>query len=245
MKKEFLVVVVLMAACLMCGCAGQKKQDDSLKGDETFLVESVLDAAESERKKTGEEDEAEAAKESALAASESSSGADGHGEKSDAAGTEEEGIWFLGPKKNTDFNFSVDQYDYAFYFKGIYLSRNGESDKIYIDPVEFVWNWETERWLAWGNSIDDGPYCEHRNEKEEVISLPLTKDTEFHMCYYNSEPMLSEICDRYQDLWENVTTNPAVFMYYLRVGGCSANYPYFLILNEDGTVKYVIEAPLV
>ncbi|MCM1186990.1 MAG: hypothetical protein NC251_06390 [Lachnoclostridium sp.] len=60
MKKAFLASTVLMAACLMCGCGGQEKQDNSLKGDETFLVESVLDTTESEREKTDEEDESEA-----------------------------------------------------------------------------------------------------------------------------------------------------------------------------------------
>ncbi len=87
----------------------------------------------------------------------------------------------MGKDANAGFDFGVEEYDYAFYFRGFYLSYDGKSDQIFIDPIEFVWPEETERWLAWGFSLDEPGTYSIRNEKEELISIPITEDTEFHI----------------------------------------------------------------
>ncbi|MCM1186073.1 MAG: hypothetical protein NC251_03320 [Lachnoclostridium sp.] len=240
MRKRFQTVILLAFICFMCGCAYRQEEENSL--DESDISIQTQQSAET----GGETKENVPNTESSKGAAQNAESEAKDVELPEGLSAKDE-IWFLGENANAGFNFAVDEYDYVFYFRGLHLSCDKEKAQIDIDPVEFVWNWETDRWLAWGNSVDDGPYCEYRNEKEEVISLLLTENTEFHMCNFDHDPILSEICDRNQDGWENVTTNPDVFMYYLRTqySDSMERYPFFMILNEDGTVKYVIEYPLV
>lgn len=239
MKNGIHAAVIITLTCLMCGCAGREAQE--MVSDESTL------SAESPKENTSSSEESKEPASGTKASKETGADMESEtkkAEESEALGEGDE-IWFMPPNSNTDFNFGVDEYDYVFYFRGFYLSNNGEADQIYIDPVEFVWNWETERWLAWGNSVEDGPYCEQRNEKEEVISIPLTENTEFYI-YNDNDPVLYKICERSNGR-ECMTRDPETFLYYVQsqFSNCAEQYPFFMILNEDGTVKYVIEYPLV
>lgn len=238
MRKRFHAVILLTFICLMCGCGDGKENENPL--DEGGILTQTQQPAETGGETKGSIPSTELSIETAQNAENETKTV----EVSEGSEAKDE-IWFMPPNSNTDFNFGVDEYNYVFYFRGFYLSNNGEADQIYIDPVEFVWNWETERWLAWGNSVDDGPYCEQRNEKEEVISLPLAENTEFYV-YNDNDPVLYEICERSNNR-ECMTRNPEIFLYYVQTqfDNCAEEYPFFMILNEDGTVKYVIEYPLV
>ncbi len=235
MAKRFYAAIIPALACLLCGCA--------VKG-ESIPAESVRNTAAEE-----------AAKKLVSGVGVSGAAAQSAGSRAEEAQAREAGdeIWFLGDGANAGFGFTAGEYDYAFEFRGFYLSDDGEGNRIFIDPIEFVWPSETERWQAWGLSPDGPGTYASRNEKKELISIPITEDTEFHM-WGNPAPLLEDLCDRSNGFGEHVTTRPEVFLYYLNSNpyyyrkphdAPQGNWPFFMILDEEGNEEYVVENPLV
>lgn len=217
---------------LLCGCGGTVASDQSLPdGEPQDTIEANVDQE----------------KETLSAMLESSPIKDSDDKNKNY------GEFFINHSRNVEFSGTVEEYDYAFAFAGLYLSNDGKSDMIYINPMEVVWNWETERWLEWGG--DDAGYFKQRDiDGDEILSFPINENTEFHM-WNDGDPYLNELCERL-DIYvptqqgECVTRNPEVFLYYFRTQLCKESdnmqeeqvpFPFFLILNEDGTVRYVIE----
>ena len=236
MGKRFHAVIILALICLLCGCAD--RQGDLFSEEGNILTESLQDAETGDETKENPPS-TEASQETAESAESGTKTA----ESEEASGVED-GIWFMGKDANAGVDFGVEEYDYAFYFRGFYLSYDGKSDQIFVDPIEFVWNWETERWHA-RMGDDDSGYCIHWNDTEEIIGIPISETTEFHF-YNDDDSLLYELSERNKGR-ECVTTKPEIFLYYLQTqfDDGAERYPFFMILDEDGYVKYVIEYPLV
>lgn len=255
MEKRFHTIVILALACLLCGCADRQGQGN-LPGEGSIPTESLQDTAEKEETKGTASDAAEASGETAYSTETSKKTVSGETVQSIESGTKEaqaaegsgakDAIWFLGKDANAGFGFTAEEYDYVFNFKGFYLSYDGKGEQIFIDPIEFVWPEETERWPAWGFSLDEPGTYSSRNGKEELISIPITGDTEFHMYNGSDDPTLEELSDRHNGR-ECVTTKPEVFLYRAKSNlyGPLTDWPFFMILDEEGNVKYVVEHPLV
>lgn len=235
-RKVFLASLLLVSFLYGCG---------KLSADEPEP------ATESEKEELAAETEASSGTETVAAETEASTGTEAveMAETEEVSGEIEEGIFFY-ENSSLDFDYKYD-YDYVCYVKGFYLSVDGESDLLYIQPIEWVWKSETERWIEWGNDPDDGPVYDYRDDNEEIISIPINDETEFHFYNDYDDPYLYEISDRYQGT-ECVTTDPKVFLYYWqRVKAWSATYdfydpnrqdtPFFIILDEDGNVRYFID----
>lgn len=248
MRKRCHAAIILASACLLCGCTDGQAQENPA-GEGSIPMESPQDTemgAGMEGVISGTEES-----QGTVAGTEGSQGTaagagsnEGTPQTAADSGAEDE-IWFLGEDANAGFGFTAEEYDYVFNFRGFYITLDGEAEQIFIDPIEFVWPAETERWLAWGFSLDEPGSYSSRNEEEELISLPLAKDTEFHM-WDNHTPMLEELCERSSDWGEYVTTRPEVFLYYVKSQDYPlTDWPFFMILDEEGNVKYVVEHPLV
>lgn len=241
---------LLLTACVLAGCAKGETETAVVEQDaeEMGTVNAEQDAEETETVNT-EEKTAEPEETADVSSAEEESLASDSGE---TAEEESEGDWiFFVGNHDLDFSYLVD-YDYVFYVKGFYLSADGQSDEIYIQPIEWVWKFQTEEWIAWGNDPDEGPYYDYRDDNEEILCIPLSETVEFHFYNWWDDPYLYEITDAYSNR-ECVTTDPKIFLYYKQtyypthsetdVPGM-ADYPFFMILDENGCVQYIIEHTL-
>ncbi|MCM1327387.1 MAG: hypothetical protein NC094_11645 [Bacteroidales bacterium] len=241
MGKRFYAVIILMLIFLLCGCADRRENHQEKSDTLAEVLQSVEVDGETEETVSGMEvsEEALAGTKESLGFGEST-----EGEKREIQETGD-ALWFIGKDANAGFGFTAAEYDYAFNFRGFYLSYDGKQDQIYIDPIEFVWPSETERWKEFGFSLDDPGTYASRNVKEELISIPLAEDIEFHICNVKNNPIVKELSDRHNE-GEWVITRPEVFLYYAKSFSAPlTNWPFFMILDEEGNVKYVVEHPLV
>ena len=234
MKKG---IVSLILACLLIGCGNTVPQSEPYEDTDGIQTESQNEVADTDTIQAEPQNEA-----AGVSDTETKEGVSPEPES-----PEEEFVWFIGPNKNIDFEYAYGEYDYVFYLESISLSSDGQPGQIYINPVEFVWNWETQRWLDWGNSEDEGPYCDVRDEDtDDTLSLPLKQTTEFHFCNGMDDSALYELSDRYKGR-ECVTTDPEVFLLYIhqQFTDDAEHYPFFLLLDQEGAVQYIIDAGLV
>ena len=234
MKKR---IVSLILVCFLIGCGDSVPQSESNEDTYAIQMESQNEEADADGIQT--EPQSEAADVPDMET--------GEGASTEPESPEEEFVWFIGPNKNIDFEYAYGEYDYVFYLESISLSSDGQPGQICINPVEFVWNWETQRWLDWGNREDEGPYCDVRDEDpNDTLILPLKQTTEFHFCNGVDDSTLYELSDRYKGR-ECVTTDPEVFLLYIhqQFTNDAEDYPFFLLLDQEGAVQYIIDAGLV
>ncbi len=142
--------------------------------------------------------------------------------------------WFFYQNNNTGVTFQPGEYDYAAHITGTGTDTDGTYVLI-IDPVEFIWN-DDPRWSEWGNS--EGYYAE-RNEKEESVPVRITEQTEIHFTNDMDDADVYEKSLRHNDARECVTNDLYLFMSVNK--GSTA--PVFIILDTDGSAKYVVAYP--
>jgi len=142
--------------------------------------------------------------------------------------------WFFYQNNNTGVTFQPGEYDYAAHIVGTGTDTDGTPTLI-IDPIDFIWN-DDPRWSEWGN--EEGYYAE-RNEKEESVPVRITEQTEIHFTNDMDDAAVYEKSLRHNDSRECVTNDLYLFMSVN--GGSTA--PVFIILDPDGSAKYVIAYP--
>lgn len=170
-----------------------------------------------------------------------------NGEKaSRGTGLSDEGVWFLGSNNNSGYKMeNVDDFDYTFYFGEMHLSNDGEDDLIYINPIEVAWE-GTKRYKEWGHlEGEGGPPYDWRDEDDSLTAIPLKESTEFHLYIHPDvyEDYWGENCDRNKD-GEYVTTDPAVFEHFVQTmfeDGLAGNYIFYMILDDEGYARYIID----
>ncbi len=160
------------------------------------------------------------------------------------------GAWFLEPAKNQEFDWTASSYDYACYI----MELQTEENKVIINPVRWIFEFEEERWFAEGNQEELTTGYDVLDEEIDPVELAITKKTEFHMSPMPGDYAYSyvkEHCDRYFH-GELVTSDPVLFKYYLQnftekltqfFEEEKHNLVGFVILDTDGTVAYFIEGP--
>lgn len=145
--------------------------------------------------------------------------------------------------KKIGFGFTKEEYDYAFYVRDIILSDEGDS--IIIEPIEFVYSFEEERWEEYHGADSPGHYSIVEESGEE-IEIKLTDETQIAFYNFDEDDYIYENADIYGK-WECVTQDLELFQYCLLTRftnleeGQYPNYPFFLILDENGNAKYIIE----
>lgn len=161
------------------------------------------------------------------------------------------GAWFFEPAKNQEFDWTVSSYDYACYIMELKVEEN----KVIINPVRWIFEFEKERWLAEGNQEELTTGYDVLDAEIDPVELTITKATEFHMSPLSGDYAYSyvkEHCDRYVQ-GEYVTSDPALFEYYLQnfteeltqffEEERTNNLVWFVILDTNGTAAYFIEGP--
>lgn len=160
------------------------------------------------------------------------------------------GAWFWEPAKNQEFDWTASSYDYACYI----MELKTEENKVIINPVRWIFEFEEERWFAEGNQEPLTGY-DVLDEEIDPVELTITEKTEFHMDPHPEDypySYIKEHCDRYFH-GEFVTSDPVLFEYYLQnfteertqffEEGRNNNLVWFVILDTDGTTAYFIEGP--
>lgn len=161
------------------------------------------------------------------------------------------GAWFFEPAKNQEFDWTPSSYDYACYI----MDFQAEENKVIINPVRWIFEWEEERWFAEGHQKELTTGYDVLDVEIDPVELTITEATEFHI-----DPMpgdyaysyVKEHCDRYFH-GEYVTSDPALFEYYLQnfteeltqffEEDRTNNLVWFVVLDTDGTAAYFIEGP--
>lgn len=134
-------------------------------------------------------------------------------------------------------------YDYRFYLQGIYLSSDGSDDKIYIKPVEFVHYANEEHRKKYNIPENESGSYEIIESTDEVIALPLSEETEFHIINWHKSQELADHSLNHDLQGIVALDDPLYFFKWMSedYGDWLAKYPLCLYLNEDGTVERVIE----
>lgn len=139
----------------------------------------------------------------------------------------------------------VADYDYEFYLEGIYLSADGKNDQLYIHPIDLVFGTETEKLAEYGIQDEGVTYYEYEYT-DELLSLPLKPETQFHIINWNRNPEMAEQSLNHPDPTLGcicALDDPFAFFEFMSddYGTHLAVYPLCLYLDEDGYVETLIE----
>lgn len=146
-----------------------------------------------------------------------------------------------------DFYPWEGDYDYDFYLQGIYFSADGKNDQIYIRPIEFISETETEELAKYGIDLEKEGGSYHIVENtNEIISLPLKPETQYHIINWNRNPEMAEQSLNHPDPSLSclcALDDPFSFFLFMSdtYNTHLANYPLCLYLDDNGYVETVIE----
>lgn len=138
-------------------------------------------------------------------------------------------------------------YDYDFYLSGIYLSADGKNDQIYIHPIAFISETETEELAKYGIDMEkEGGSYYIAEYTDEVISLPLKPETQYHIINWNRDPEMAQQSLNHPDPSLScicALDNPFQFFLFMSDAYSThlATFPMCLYLDDNGYVDTVIE----
>lgn len=138
-------------------------------------------------------------------------------------------------------------YDYDFYLQGVYLSADGKNDQICIRPIEFISETETEELAKYGIDMEKEGGSYHIEEyTDEIISLPLKPDTQYHIINWNRDPEMARQSLNHPDPDLScicALDDPFHFFLFMSdaYGTHLATFPLCLCLDDNGYVDTVIE----
>lgn len=138
-------------------------------------------------------------------------------------------------------------YDYDFYLQGIYLSADGKNDQIYIHPIAFISETETEELAKYGIDMEkEGGSYYIAEYTDEVVSLPLKPETQYHIINWNRDPeMIQQSLNHPDPSLSCICALNDPFQFFLFMSDAYsthlATFPMCLYLDDNGFVDTVIE----
>lgn len=214
--KNKVLVLILLTVVMVSSCSTENQKSN---GEEIFnLIQSEI--SETNEKKTEAEDE---------------SGKNVYKEENENQEVHIE-------------PYSIDEkFDYECYVQGIYTPTEGANGLIFIKPIEFVTESESEEIEKYDIDFENGEYYQVVELEEDVVALPITTETEFLIVNWEHDPELVEHSVRGDEQGLDALQDAGYFISYMQksYGEKLSTYPLFIQMNEDGTVKSVVELMLI
>lgn len=126
----------------------------------------------------------------------------------------------------------------------VYIQRfSEENDYIVVRPVEWIIPEYEKRIEELGLDMEwdllSGYYIKDWGFSE--MKIPITEDTEYHFIDYGNDYLELEkvgLC--------TITKDEEIFInYWEKYDSMMTKYPFFVVLNEDGTLKLIFEKMIV
>lgn len=224
MKK--LICVIFISVLILGGCSNKdqeaKTNNETNSNSETISIMKSDNDSESIPGTTSESD----------------------ANSKDIIAPDENYFWFMYDDMESEMDI-YHNYDYAGYIKSFYISVS-EPDRniIYVNPVSFKWTqWGPEEtWVRYENGEPVGWLFEIENDSEEVLSLQVADNAEFHIFNTMDDFILRDLSDVYYER-ECITSDLSVFIYYIQKYHTGRGYPFFISLNENNEIQYITEYP--
>ncbi|MBR2403030.1 MAG: hypothetical protein IKB01_09745 [Lachnospiraceae bacterium] len=141
----------------------------------------------------------------------------------------------------------VLQEEYEFYLQGIYASSSGNEDKIYIQPIELIYEDDVEEIAKYKLENEDwAPGYYILDDVDESIALQINADTKYIIINWNDDQELIDNSTPDEDGFYCTVTDPTYFLQYMQksYGEKLTTYPLYVKVGEDGYVEYVKEIML-
>lgn len=164
------------------------------------------------------------------------------------ATSKEETEEYMDVELNGEDSYVIDlfpwvyPYDYSCYIQDFQQTEDG-TYQLVILPIIFISETETERLKAYGIEDFHESYM-IIEDQTETVTLELTEDTSYYVINWDHSRELDKRSkNRSTESFVCELKDGALFYRYMRTtyGEGFARYPMFINLNEDGTVKEVIE----
>lgn len=137
--------------------------------------------------------------------------------------------------------------EYEAYIQGVYLSSSGNEDKIYIEPIELIYEDDVEEIAKYKLENEDwAPGYYILDDVDESIALQINADTKYIIINWNDDQELIDNSTPDEDGFYCTVTDPTYFLQYMQksYGEKLTSYPLYVKVGEDGYVEYVKEIML-
>lgn len=137
-------------------------------------------------------------------------------------------------------------FDYDCYVQK-YEKTDEDTGLLYVTPIEFVWEEDMEDRETYRLNDDDFYPTGYViiDDTKESIGLKTNSDTRYLLINWRHDHALTDVSDnKSADSVYCVISDPEYFMSYFsgEYGDNYNHYPMFIVMDEDGYVKLVIEA---
>lgn len=136
------------------------------------------------------------------------------------------------------------QQEYEAYMQGIYLSADGASSSICIQPIAFIYESDTEEIKKYHLEDEDwaaGYYI--LDDMGDVMTLPINADTKYILINWKDDQELLKNSIPDENAFYCEVTDPVYFLQYMQesYGEKLTSYPLYLKIGELGYVEYIKE----
>jgi len=134
--------------------------------------------------------------------------------------------------------------EYEAYVQGVYLSSSGSENKIYIQPIELIYEDDVEEIAKYKLENEDwAPGYYILDDVDEAIALQINADTKYIIINWKDDQELIDNSTPDEDAFYCTVTDAAYFLQYMQesYGEKLTSYPLYVKVGEDGYVEYIKE----